>query len=161
MEGAMDYLKSVEAVIPGVQGRLLGVLARTETELTMRTAAKLAGVSANQAAAVLNHLAALGLVDRREAGRAALVSLARDNEATRAVLALESLTEAVLARLRTEAEAIEPVPANLTVFGSFAAGSARSDSDLDVLAVRPDGVGQDEPRWLDSLGRWCDRASRI
>ena len=50
-------------MIPGVQGRLLGVLARTETELTMRTAAKLAGVSANQAAAILNHLAALGLVD--------------------------------------------------------------------------------------------------
>jgi predicted nucleotidyltransferase len=157
----MDYLRSVEAVIPGVQGRLLGVLARTEAELTMRTAAKLAGVSVNQAAVVLNHLVSLGLVERREAGRAALVALVRDNEAARTVLALADLKEAVLARLRLEAKAIDPVPASLAVFGSFAAGVARVDSDLDVLAVRAEGVPPDDHRWLDSLGRWCDRAARI
>jgi predicted nucleotidyltransferase len=157
----VEYVRPVEAVIPGVQGRILGVLARTGTELTMRTAAGLAGVSVAQAAVVLNHLVALGLVERREAGRASLVALVRDNEAARAVLTLASLTDAVLARLRIEARDIEPMPTSLTVFGSFAAGAARADSDLDVLAVRPEGVAPDERLWLDSLGRWRDRATRI
>jgi predicted nucleotidyltransferase len=157
----MDYLRSVEAVIPGVQGRLLGVLARTETELTMRTAADLAGVGVNQAAVVLNRLVSLGLVERREAGRAALVALARDNEAARTVLALASLADAVLARLRDEARTIRPAPESLAVFGSFAAGTARANSDLDVLAVRARGVPPDDAEWITSLGRWCDRATRI
>jgi hypothetical protein len=45
----VDYANPVEVVIPGVQGKVLGVLARTETELTMTTVAKLAGVSINRA----------------------------------------------------------------------------------------------------------------
>src|SRR5260221_1903790 len=96
---AMDYVRSVEVVIPGVQGRVLGVLARSDAELTMRTVGKLAGVSSNRAAAVLNHLVSLGLVERREAGSAALVRLARDNEAARAVLALAGLRETVIRQL--------------------------------------------------------------
>jgi len=45
----VDFRDPIAAVIPGVQGRVLTALARTETELTMRTVAELAGVSANQA----------------------------------------------------------------------------------------------------------------
>src|SRR5438105_526853 len=157
----MDYLRPVEAVIPGVQGRLLGVLARTETELTMRSAAELAGVGANQAAVVLNRLVSLGLVERREAGRAALVALTRDNDAARAVVALASLMESTLERLRREAETIRPTPYSLVIFGSFAAGTARAASDLDVLAVRPPGVPEGDPGWVTTLGRWGDRATRI
>jgi len=44
----VDFRDPIAAVIPGVQGRVLTALARTETELTMRTVAELAGVSANQ-----------------------------------------------------------------------------------------------------------------
>ena len=52
----------VEALIPGVQGRVLGVLARTETEMTIRTAAGLAGASQQQASVVVAHLVDLGTV---------------------------------------------------------------------------------------------------
>jgi hypothetical protein len=41
----MDYRRPVEDLIPGVQGKVLGVLARTDTDLTMRAVAELAGVS--------------------------------------------------------------------------------------------------------------------
>ena len=41
----MDFARPVEALIPGVQGRVLGVLARTEAEMTIRTVAGLAAVS--------------------------------------------------------------------------------------------------------------------
>ncbi len=157
----MDYVHPVEVVIPGVQGRVLSVLARTEAELTMRTVAELAGVSANRATAVLNHLVHLGLVERREVGSAALVRLVRENEAARSILALADLQERVTARLRAEAENIQPAPACLVVFGSFVRGKARDDSDVDVLAVPPLGEHGASNLWAMNLGAWCEEAARV
>lgn len=155
----MDFTRPVEAVIPGVQGRVLGVLARTDAELTIRSTARLAGVSVNRATTVVHDLVSLGIVQRREAGAAALVRLARDNEAARAVIALASLRERVLDRLRAEAQAIDPAPASMVVFGSFARGEAGPDSDIDVLVVRPAGGADDD--WSDAVGTWADRARAI
>jgi predicted transcriptional regulator of viral defense system len=61
----MDYSHPVEALIPGVQGRVLSTLARTEPELTMRGVAELAGVSPQQASLVLARLVELGVETRR------------------------------------------------------------------------------------------------
>ena len=133
----MDYENPVEALIPGVQGRVLTVLARTEVELTMRSVAEVAEVSANQATVVLNRLVRLGLVERRNVGAAALVRLVRENEAARSVLSLVNLRQGVLARFEGEARKIRPAPTCLAVFGSFARGEAHENSDVDVLAVPP------------------------
>jgi len=157
----MDYVKPVEALIPGVQGRVLTVLARTEAELTMRSVAELAGVSANQATVVLNRLVRLGIVERRDVGASALVRLVRDNEAARSVLSLVGLRQGVLARLAGEARKIRPAPACLVVFGSFARGDAHENSDVDVLAVPPAEAQADDGRWTAALGQWSDRAARI
>ena len=157
----MDYVNPVEALIPGVQGRVLTVLARTEAELTMRSVAELAGVSANQATVVLNRLVRLGLVERRDVGAAALVRLVRENEAARSLLSLVDLRQGVLARLAGEARKIRPAPACLVVFGSFARGDAHENSDVDVLAVPPAEAQADDGRWTAALGQWSDRAARI
>ncbi len=157
----MDYVNPVEALIPGVQGRVLTVLARTEAELTMRSVAELAGVSANQATVVLNRLVRLGIVERRDVGAAALVRLVRENEAARSVLSLVDLRQGVLARLAGEARKIRPAPACLVVFGSFARGDAHENSDIDVLAVPPSEAQVDHGRWTAALGQWSDRAARI
>lgn len=157
----MDYVKPVEALIPGVQGRVLTVLARTEAELTMRSVAELAGVSANQATVVLNRLVRLGIVERRDVGASALVRLVRENEAARSVLSLVDLRQGVLARLAGEARKIRPAPACLVVFGSFARGDAHENSDIDVLAVPPSEAQVDDGRWTAALGQWSDRAARI
>ena len=151
----------MEALIPGVQGRVLAVLARTDAELTMRSVAELAGVSANQATVVLNRLVRLGLVERREVGAAALVRLIRENEAARSVLELVDLRQGVLDRLKGEAKKIRPVPTCLAVFGSFARGEAHENSDVDVLAVPPPGAETDTGRWTATLGQWSDWAARI
>jgi predicted nucleotidyltransferase len=157
----MDYVAPIEAVVPGVQGRVLGVLARADAELTMRSVAQLAGVSVNRAVSVLNHLIALGLVERREAGSAALVRLARDNEAAKAIVSLGNLRSTVIDRLRSQAKMIRPEPASLILFGSFVHGEARASSDLDVLAVRASHVFEDDQKWLDGLGQWSDLATRV
>jgi predicted nucleotidyltransferase len=157
----MDFVRPVEAVIPGVQGRVLGVLTRTEAEMTMRTVASVAGVSPNRATALLNNLASLGIVERRDAGSSALVRLARDNEAARAILALSHVNDTMFTRLRRAATTIKPAPTTLAIFGSFARGEARADSDLDVLAVRPHDTLEDDDEWIDSIGRWTTTARKI
>lgn len=150
----MDYERPVEELIPGVQGRVLGVLARTQTEMTIRTVAGLASASPQQASVVVAHLVDLGIVTRREAGSSALVGLERENEAARIVLALAQLQKSAMARLADAAQHIAPAPASLLVFGSFARGEATAASDLDVLAVRSSGVSADDSGWIDALGGW-------
>jgi hypothetical protein len=159
--GAVDYTRPVEALIPGVQGRILGALARTDAELTMRTVARVAGVSANRATAVLNQLIGLGIVERRDVGTAALVRLVRDNEAGRIVGELAELRNRVVARLAETASAISPAPVSVVLFGSFARGQARAGSDIDVLVVRPDSVAADDAGWISTLGTWSDGAARM
>ena len=157
----MNYQRSVEALIPGVQGRVLGVLARTETEMTIRTVASLADASPQQATVVVSHLVDLGVVSRREAGSSSLVRLERENEAARVVLALARLQGSTMDRLTDAAGHVEPAPVSLIVFGSFARGQADTESDLDVLAVRSSQVAADDNEWIDSLGRWEADARKI
>ena len=59
------------------------------------------------------------------------------------------------------AKSIEPAPASLAVFGSFARGTDDAESDLDVLAVRSDDAEPDDPSWLDSFGNWQDLARAV
>ncbi len=129
--------------------------------MTIRTVAKLAAASPQQASVVVARLVELGIVARREAGSSALIRLERENEAARLVLALARVQDSALARLAEAARRIEPVPANLTLFGSFARRGAVASSDIDVLAVRPEGVAVDDADWIDALGRWEVAARKI
>jgi len=157
----VDYIQPVETLIPGVQGRVLGALARTETEMTIRTVARLAGVSPQQASVVIAELVSLGLAARREAGSSALVCLDRENEAARVVIALSRLRESVMGRLNELAHAISPPPESLIVFGSFARSETIATSDLDVLAIRAKDIPADDNDWIDALGAWERVARRI
>lgn len=156
----VDYRHSVEALIPGVQGRVLEVLARAGTDLTMRRVADLAGASPQQASVVIGKLVELGVVERRDVPPASLVRLAAENLAAQAVLSLADLRQAALERLGELALDIRPAPVSLMVFGSFARGEADAESDLDVLAVRPRGLARDNDEWTDSLWSWTTSATR-
>jgi predicted nucleotidyltransferase len=126
----------------------------------MRTVASLADVSVGQTAGVLRRLIALGLVERRDAGSAALVRLVRENEASQALVRLAGLRESLLSKLKDDARSIQPSPASLVVFGSFARGEARAESDVDVLAVLPANLADHDQEWRDRLGEWGDVAGR-
>ncbi|HZU15107.1 MAG TPA: nucleotidyltransferase domain-containing protein [Candidatus Dormibacteraeota bacterium] len=157
----MDFTRPVEALIPGVQGRVLGVLSRTEAQLTIRAVADLAGVSPRQASAVVARLADLGVVERREVPPAVLVRLVPDNLAAETIMALARIRGRALRRLADLARMIRPRPAGLVVFGSFARGLAGPESDLDVLVVRPAGVSGMDDTWTETLGAWQHAASRL
>ncbi len=155
----MDYRRPVETLIPGVQGRVLGVLARVGTDLTMRGIADLAGVSPQQASVVIGRLVKLGVVERRDVPPASLVRLATENLAAQAVLSIAGLRGTTLDRLTELASAIRPAPASLVAFGCFARGEADSESDIDVLAVRPLGLRNDDDEWTDALWAWTSAAA--
>jgi len=103
----------------------------------------------------------LGLVERREAPPSALFALVEDHVAARAVRALSRSREAVLDELRTLARKVDPSPISAVVFGSFARGEADAASDLDVVLVRPAGVGEDDEPWASSTEAWRTAARRL
>jgi predicted nucleotidyltransferase len=155
----MDFQRPVEAVIPGATGRLLAALARVDKELPVSTLATVAGVGRTRASGLIAQLHDLGLVDRREIGRTTMVALARDNAVGELLDRLSHLHSVVMDRLRPLATELEPAPLALVVFGSFARGEASADSDIDVLAVRPEDV--DAERWSDAFGTFAARVRRL
>jgi len=155
----VDFLHPVEAIVPGATGRLLAALGRVEAELPVATLAQVAGVGRTRASGILADLSDLGVVTRREIGRTVLVSLARDNAAGQLIDQLANLRRGVIDRLRQLASEIQPEPASLSVFGSFARAEAEAGSDIDLLAVRhPDADGE---RWATSLMEFVRRARTL
>jgi predicted nucleotidyltransferase len=157
----VDFVRPVQSLIPGAQGRVLDVLARTTAELNLSTVARLAGVSPAQASRVLPPLVALGVVERRDVPPSSLYRVVRENLMAQAVIDLVEIRDRTIDRLRVLAGAIRPAPASLVLFGSLARGEADADSGIDVLVVRRSDVGEDDERWNRTLGDWLVDARRV
>lgn len=152
----MDYVQPVEALIPGARGRLLGVLARADAPLNLRAVARLSGISSGQASRVLPRLVELGVVTRIDVPPSALFELPSRSFAAQLVRNLSAARQALVREMRTTAAKLKPPPACIVLFGSVARGTARADSDIDVLIVRPSD-DLDEDAWTASLTRWASR----
>ncbi|TMK53388.1 MAG: hypothetical protein E6G66_02065 [Actinobacteria bacterium] len=157
----MDLVQPVQAVIPGSQGRILAALAETSAELSLRTIARLSGVSIAQASRVMPKLVELGMVERREVPPSALFRLVDEHVASRAVLALAGARRTVLEQVGRAASALAPPPVSVILFGSFARGEAGADSDIDVVVVRPAAVAEEDEAWASGLEAWRQQARRI
>ena len=157
----MDFVRPIEAIVPGAQGRVLAVLAETTAELNLRTIAQLAGISEAQASRLLPELVALGVVERREVPPASLFRLVPEHVASRALLALARSTDSVLDEMGRLAGALPRPPVSVIVFGSFARMEADAESDIDVVVVRPAGVGEDSDAWAESLEAWRSDVRRL
>jgi predicted nucleotidyltransferase len=157
----VDFRQSVEAIIPDAQGRVLATLARTTQELSLSALAELSGVSLAHVARVVPRLVELGVVERHDVPPAVLVKLVPEHLASRAVLMLADLRSTFLEELRATAQQLDPVPANVTLFGSFARAEDDAKSDVDVLVVRPSSVHEDDSTWEESIARWESYLRRI
>ena len=157
----MDFRHPVEAVVGGTRGRLLAVLAETTAPLTLRRLARLASVSPAQASRVMPALVDLGLVDRSEVPPASQFLLNRENVAARFIVELADTRQAAFSRIGDAARDIEPAPMSVIVFGSLARGEADAESDVDLVVVRADHVGEDDDRWSDSVDYWRRRVAAI
>lgn len=157
----MDFVRPIEAVIPGAQGRILSVLVETTAPLNLRTLARLAGVSPAQASRVMPGLVELGLVERYEVPPSSQFLLARSNVAAQAVIELARSQETASERIGLAAASMAVPPASVIIFGSFARGEAVIDSDIDVVVVRPDSIDEDGEEWAIALEDWRDETRAI
>lgn len=158
---SVDFVHPVQAVIPGVQGRVLGVLAETTAELSLSTLARLADVSIAQASRVMPRLVELGIVERREVPPSSQFRLNREHVAAQAVLGLADARTTALRRIGDAASSITPTPASIVVFGSFARGDAVGESDIDLLVVRRDDTDEDDERWSETLEAWRQQVRAV
>lgn len=157
----MDFTHPLQTMVPGVQGRILAVLAQTTADLNLRTIASIADVSEAQASRVLPGLVAIGLVERREAPPSALFRLVRDHIAAEPILALSRSRDRMIQEMRQIAEGLPISPTSVIIFGSFARGEADADSDIDTLLVRPSGVSESDDAWHASVRQWIDRVGEV
>jgi predicted nucleotidyltransferase len=156
----VDFLRPVEAVIPGAQGKLLAVFAETTAGLSVRTAARLSGVSLAQTSRILPELATLGVLDRTEVPPSMVYRLVEENVASRAIRLLARSRDHVLAELGELAKSMEIPPVSIIVFGSFARGEAGPDSDVDVVVVRERHVDA-STEWSEGIDVWRRGARRL
>jgi predicted nucleotidyltransferase len=147
----MDFERPVSALIPGAHGKLLGVLASTTGELSIRTLARLADVSPAQASRVLPELERQGFIERREVPPAVLFRLTPGHVATRLLRDLANARQRVIGEIGELAGRIDPTAVSVLLFGSFARGAADAESDIDIMVIRPDAVDEDAGPWGDSV----------
>ena len=157
----MDFVHPVRAVIPGVQGRVLAVLAEATADLNLRTLARLAGVSVAQASRVMPDLVELGLVERYEVPPSSQFRLNHENVAAQAILDLACSRDTAMHRIGFAANSLSVPPVSIIVFGSLARGEADSQSDLDAVVVRPDETAEDDDAWAAEVERWRSEARAI
>jgi predicted nucleotidyltransferase len=159
---SMQFSEPISAVSPGLHGRVLSVLARTEQALTGRAVAGLLAPpsSASGVQRVLDELVRNGVVIAEPAGRAKLYTLNREHVAAAAIEELANLRDRFISRIQAEAQTWEIPAAAVWLFGSASRGEGGPDSDIDILVVRPDDVSDSDPRWLAQLESLADLATR-
>jgi predicted nucleotidyltransferase len=153
----VDVARPYAAVAPGVEGEVLVVLAGTTAPLTGRQIARLVrrGTSPSVSAA-LDRLVAQGLVQRQEAGRAYLHTLNRDHVAAPVVELLAGIRAELLRRVRDTLVHWQPPPVHASLFGSTARADGDTESDIDLLIVRPADVDDEDPAWRSQVGALND-----
>lgn len=155
----MQLSQPLSTVSPGLSGRVLTVLTRTNAPLTGRTVATLVRPPASQSGvqASLDDFVAGGLVLKEPAGRAYLYRLNHDHLAAGPVLALANLALTLLESMQGEVAAWQIQPVVLWMFGSTARGEASTGSDIDLLVMRPDDTDADHDLWATQLSTLSSR----
>jgi len=156
----MDFHRPLETVIPTLDADVLAVLSRADTELTGREIQRMAAHGSHQGIRnAADRLTRQGIVRRRLAGTAHLYRLNRDHVAAPWVEGLANLPAQVIDRLRSAIGAWSEPPLLALLFGSVATGKATSESDLDLLIVRPAGCDPDAQTWRKQIAGLEEQAT--
>lgn len=145
----MNIAHPISDVIPSSEGQVLLVLAGASDGLSARAVARLTGggVSHVQASKVLRRLARAGVVIEESRPPALAFRLNRDHVSAPAIEQLATLRQRLLQRIGSWAEEAVPAPDAVWAFGSFARGDGGSQSDIDLLIIRPPAVSAGDGNW--------------
>ena len=165
----MDLARPLAVVTPTVDGDVLAVLARADASFTGRQVHQVAGRHSERGIRnALHRLSAQGIVSQERVGSADQYRLNRAHLAAPYIEALAGLRDELLHRVTREFEEWALPAASAVMFGSAARGAMRTDSDIDLLVLRPNSVDADDPQWrsqLDGLASkvtaWTGNDTRI
>lgn len=153
--GAVDLSVPYTVALSKTDGAVLSLLAGTTRPLGGREVARLAGISQNGAWRALRRLVDHGVVVEQPAGgRSMLYTLNRDHLAAEPIITLTRLRSILIERLKEHVAGWEVQPIHASVFGSAARGDGGTESDIDILVIRPRDVEEEDERWrsqIDSL----------
>ena len=153
----MDLSSPLQSLVPTLDSAVLEVLAGTESGLSATQISRLAPRGSRQGQAlVLDRLVEHGLVIAEPANRGYLYRLNRDHVLADAVLSACRARRTVLDRLTEAVKALDPEPAHVSVFGSFARREAGPGSDIDLIVVLP-AAPESDTAWSDQLQDLADR----
>lgn len=157
----MELAHPMQSVIPSAHGAVLAVLARTFEPMTGRRIAALTRPRFSQSRVnrVLGELAREGVADVDVRGTAHYYRLNREHVAASGILALASMWQALLDRVRSSLTEWPTQPVATWLFGSAARAEADAASDVDLLVVRPDRPTDDEV-WQQQLDHLADQVRR-
>jgi predicted nucleotidyltransferase len=148
----MDFSRPLQVVTPTLDGDVLAALARAEMQVTGRELHRLIGHgSENGVRRAAERLVEQGVVLSEQAGKAKLYRLNRDHIAAEPLVALASLRELLLERLRAEVADWTGKPRVVVLFGSVARGQGGRKSDLDLLVIRPADMDPDNDIWQEQV----------
>jgi hypothetical protein len=148
----VNFRHPLAVVTPTLDGDVLAVLARADTEFSGREVHRALGHSSHTGVRrCLVRLVGEGIVLERRAGNALLYRLNRDHLAAPQIEALAALRMRFFERLRETVAAWEIKPALAAVFGSVARGEADAGSDIDIFLLRPSGVHEDDSVWREQV----------
>lgn len=138
----MDLAAPYRAVVPSLDGPVLRVLASTTRPLSGLEVHRLAAAgSSSGVRKVLGRLVAQGLATVFEAGPSLLYTANREHLAWPAVQSLMTMRQRLFESMAMDVGGWQVQPVLVGVFGSAARGDGRASSDVDLLVVRPDDVG--------------------
>jgi biotin operon repressor len=148
----VDLSSPYTAALPRTDGQVLSVLAGTTAPLGGREVARLAGVSQNGAWRALRRLVEQGVVIEQPAGgRSLLYTLNRDHLAADAIITLTRLRSILIERIKEQLAGWEVQPVHASIFGSAARGDGDTESDIDILVIRPKDVEEEDERWRSQI----------
>lgn len=166
----MDLSFPLATIAPTLDAGVLHVLAATTAGCTAAEVHRRLGHGSDEGVRkVLARLVRQGVVLAETPARYPLYRLNREHVAAPHIEALTRVRDQIFANIRVEVAGWQIAPLHAGLFGSFARGTAHSDSDIDVLLVRPEVLAEHaEDAWLDQLGHlerrirdWTGNAAQI
>jgi predicted nucleotidyltransferase len=156
----MDLSAPESAVSTALDIKVLVTLAGTTRPLTGRQIARVCGRSKTGVAVVLQRLVEQGTLDVLEAGSSLLYTLNREHLVAPAVIQLAGIRQELLRRLADEVSTWEPPALSVALFGSVARGDGDSESDIDLLIIRPGDVDEENETWRAQLDAFAEHVLR-
>lgn len=149
----MNFSSPLSAFSSPTMARALEVLAGTTRPLTGREIHRIGGQGGVATMwRTLGRLTEEGIVSADHRGTATYYIANREHLVWPAIEVLVRIRAQLIARLAETISAWAIQPLHASLFGSTARGDGDIHSDIDLLLVRPDGLGQDdEDAWEEQV----------